>query len=422
MVYDDHGGVVETTLTTCTISSVERTSSYFSDQRVFDNLVPGEQPVILTINRAHLWASIPAGVYVLVSNWGVINPKPATPGLMFLPFWRHIECVITSNFIPVDVPIKLCPTLDNVLIQVDVIILIHIEDPYKFYVNVGPYKLQRIVASFVEEAIRSLARTLTYYEAYDIRGMGIEDMVRTLNEKLEQFGVICADITVTDIYLPEDLKTSMAEKTGYASSMKAHNREHEFNEKKIEYEEIRTLENLKHNNQRFAYDTEMKKLMNMIQKETSEIESLAQKSCSEIQSKQTAEALVISSKAKLEAAKLEGKKIRDYQITIAKGKQESNVIKANEIKYNEIKRSEITLNVSDSKAKALTKISEAEQKSKDKLKAKREDIIKRAQLSVLNSLSENPNLVISGSSSDDKLSQLVASGMKPNALMMKQIQ
>ena len=43
MVYDDHGGVVETTLTTRNITSVEKTSSYFSDQKVFDNLVPGKE-------------------------------------------------------------------------------------------------------------------------------------------------------------------------------------------------------------------------------------------------------------------------------------------------------------------------------------------------------------------------------------------
>jgi regulator of protease activity HflC (stomatin/prohibitin superfamily) len=214
MVHTEEGVTIGTILTTRQVSSVEATSTYFSDKKVFDSLTTGsknfkilkkkgEQPMIVTINRSHLWASIPEGLHVITSTWGVIDKTPAKPGLMLLPFWRKIECVITNNYIPVDVPIKLCPTLDNVLIQVDVMILIHVEDPIKFYINIGPYKLQHIVDSFVEEAIRSLARTIPYYEAYDLRGMGIDDMTRSLNEKLENFGVLCSDITITDIFLPD---------------------------------------------------------------------------------------------------------------------------------------------------------------------------------------------------------------------------
>ena len=89
------------------------------------------------------------------------------------------------------------------MIQVDTIIVIHIEDPYAFYINIGPSKLQHIVSSFVEETIRSLARTITYFEAYDLRNMDPEgDMIRSLNEKLHHFGVICSDITITDIFIP----------------------------------------------------------------------------------------------------------------------------------------------------------------------------------------------------------------------------
>ena len=39
----------------------------------------------------------------------------------------------------------------------------------------------------------------------------IDDLIRTLNEKLETFGVICADITITDIYLPEVTKKKKKE-------------------------------------------------------------------------------------------------------------------------------------------------------------------------------------------------------------------
>jgi hypothetical protein len=203
----------------------------------------------------------------------------------------------------------------------------------------------------------------------------------------------------------------MAETTGFMSSMKAHNREHQFFDKKIEYEEFRNFELLKHNNHRFAFDTEVKKTMNLIEKETDEIIALSQKSCSEIDSKKDAEVLMIDSNAQLESATLQGTKIRDYRITTSTGKKDAEILKVEEFKYTEVKQSEIKLNVSENKAKALTLIAEAEFQSKDKLKLKREDVVKKAQIEILNSLAMNPNVVVSGSSQDDKLSQLVGAGV-----------
>eukprot|EP01080_Neovahlkampfia_damariscottae_P002072 gene2072-1944_t len=408
MTESEHSSLVLTALTSHGISSVERASSYFSDPEVFESLASGEQPILLNITRKHLWAYVPEGLYVLTSSWGVISKTPAKAGLMLLPIWKKIVCVIPKHYIPVDVPIKLCPTLDNVMIQVDIIIVIHIEDPYAFYINIGPSKLQHIVSSFVEETIRSLCRTITYYEAYDIRNMDPEgDMIRSLNEKMETFGVVCSDITITDIFIPRDLKESMEKTTGYQSSTRAHNREHEFEEKKLEYQEFRIFENLKHQNQRFAYDTETQKLVNMIQKETDEIDALTTKSVSEISSKQYGEVLEISSKAKLESAKLDGEKIKFLYVTLATGKKDSSIVKANEWKYTDIIHSQIVLNVAENKSKALLLISKAEEQSKDKMRPKREDKVKRAQIAVINSLSENQNLHISGSSSDDKFAQIL---------------
>lgn len=50
------------------------------------------------------------------------------------------------------------------------IVSIRVEDPIKFVTTVGPYKLNEMLLYYIEEAIRSVARSVTYYEAYEIRG------------------------------------------------------------------------------------------------------------------------------------------------------------------------------------------------------------------------------------------------------------
>lgn len=73
-----------TTLTTHSVTYVEQALAYFGYDHLPNNqsLPKGEKVVIFYVtSKLYQYCSIPsAGVYVIMSSWGVIDPKPVEPG------------------------------------------------------------------------------------------------------------------------------------------------------------------------------------------------------------------------------------------------------------------------------------------------------------------------------------------------------
>ena len=71
-------------------------------------------------------------------------------------------------------PIRNCPTVDNIFITIDVSIVLHIregeENLKNFVYNTSINQLNELLDSAISERIRVLARTKTHLEAYAIKG------------------------------------------------------------------------------------------------------------------------------------------------------------------------------------------------------------------------------------------------------------
>jgi len=67
-------------------------------------------------------------------------------------------------------------------------------------------------------------------------------------------------------------------------------------------------------------------------------------------------------------------------------------------------------NVAEYKAQAILKKADAEEKCKDLLKWKREFLLDAQELKILNGLSVNKDVVISGSSNYEKVTQVIGEG------------
>jgi len=308
---------LRTSLTFRDISYVEDSIVYFGKSRAERGLKPGEKVIVLTVTPPifdlRLHCSIPSGVHVIISNWGVIDPKPVEAGLMWLPFWRKIEWVVNRQFIPIDVPVRTCPTADNVMIHIDSLALIRIQDPFVFITSIGPEKLLTVLRAFIEEAIRGVARTIGYFEAYDIRGHELTGMVRSLNEKIKDYGCFCKDVTIQDIFLPNDLVETLTRESSFYSLLKAQQRGTDFRSLQINNEELRKTVHLQRENERSAVSVQAQKVIGMIKKEEEELKSITSLRLKEIESEQRANVLTVHMNNELECNKILGKKEKDFK-------------------------------------------------------------------------------------------------------------
>jgi regulator of protease activity HflC (stomatin/prohibitin superfamily) len=401
---------VKTTLCIRDIPYVEDAMAYFGRDRTERGLLAGEKVMIVTVSsRTYSWCSIPEGIACLMSSWGVINPTPVTAGFYIMPFWKKVHFVVNTQYIPMDVPVQKCPTADNIFIQIDTLALIKVVDPYKFAINIGPSKLQDVLVAFLEESIRSVARAVTYAEAYDIRGHELTGMVRALNEKTEQFGVVCHSVTIQDIFLPGGLVQTLSRESSYASLLKAQARQTDFTLLKISNEEKRKDCDLQRKNERLAYDAVMQQKIAMIRKESEEIQGLTSLKLVEVNSEMETESFQIGLKASHQVNVFTGQKERDFKVTLAKGTQTSTNITWKMLTYERVKKAQTQKLVTEQKVQAIKIKAQAENDVKEKMKLKRQDTINRRKLLVLTQLSNNKDIVISGSSKYSETAQLMAS-------------
>lgn len=369
-------------------------------------------PVVLVPPARAPWEwiiAVPHGVYAMATRWGkYMGVLPE--GLHVLPPWCRVSWVVTQQHIPFDYPVKGCPTLDNVYIKLDILTVFHIVDPERFIMNIGPYKLQNVMASFLEETIRSLARSVSYDEAWDLRGKSLDDMQRSLNDKLTSFGAAVSVITITNVSLPPDLAQSMQNTTSFESKQREQRKNQEYQRMMIaDGEELKQLETNRRNE--LLRETESwKKERLTLSKEVSELEALTEKRLKEINAEEVAEVARIQAQGQLEEARLVGLKEAELRVSMANALKEAALREAEEKAYVLNKKMEAERVVAENRSKALLLCADAEEKASARLKPKREFEREHRRNAIVEALAKNEKAVISGSSDFDRTAQLSSLG------------
>lgn len=108
-----------------------------------------------------------------------------------------------------------CPTLDNVRVSLDIDFLFHVADSMKFVMQIAPENMEELLRATQAETIRSLVRTVGVAQARDLRGMNSEDMLLTLNDKLNPYGIQIDQVTIANVTLPATISDSLQNTTSY---------------------------------------------------------------------------------------------------------------------------------------------------------------------------------------------------------------
>jgi len=101
------------------------------------------------------------------------------------------------------------------------------------------------------------------------------------------------------------------------------------------------------------------------------------------------------------------KRKKDFKVTISNGQKKSAITYASMDAYEKVLRSKTSLIVAETRSKSIKVNGDAEEKSSEKLKAKRRDNVSRGQIKVFSQLGTNQDVVISGSSNYSDISQIV---------------
>jgi regulator of protease activity HflC (stomatin/prohibitin superfamily) len=201
---------------------------------------------------------IPSGVWVLKQKWNA-HVGMMDPGLkIFWPAWNRVSHIVTKQAVSYSNPVRFCPTLDNVMVDIDISISFQIgpteEDAVKFVYTLGAHRFDELLYHLTEEAIRGLVHSVRHDQVHDLREEFALGMKKDLNAKLVNFGVFIHNVKVTNVELPATLSATLEETTAFKTRMEEQEKNHENRLRILLNEETQKLTALQKENDRQIQD------------------------------------------------------------------------------------------------------------------------------------------------------------------------
>ncbi|KAI9524908.1 Stomatin-like protein 2, mitochondrial [Dissostichus eleginoides] len=130
------------------------------------------------------------------------------PGLNFLiPVLDRIGYVQNLKEMVIDVPEQSAVSLDNVTLQIDGVLYLRILDPYK--ASYGVEDPQYAVTQLAQTTMRSELGKLTLDKVFRERESLNSNIVQSINQASDEWGIRCLRYEIKDIYVPPRVKESM---------------------------------------------------------------------------------------------------------------------------------------------------------------------------------------------------------------------
>jgi len=360
--------------------------------------------------------SVPAGVHCIVQTWCqdshciVVDgqKKPAPAGLIgWSPAQVRIAYIVTKQSCTYDAPVQQCPTSDNVLVGVDVTLVFHIHDPYKFVYKLGAQKFDELLSGAVEEGIRLLVRGKTHLDIYTLRGTQATGMITQLDAKFQFTGVKFQDCKITGVWLPPDLAATLENTTKVKSRLQTEKKEHEYKvmmkKQRLEID----IEGVRRKNDQQMVTAQGEKRMALVEQEQSKLKALEDRDVERLRVEEETIVKLRRAEAELNRAKAEAAKLRVETMNDAKKEEQRIHMEADMDTKMKITDAMGDLQVALKEADALRLEADAEKKGRSLLAAKRQHELAMEEKKILQDLAMNGKFNLIGESADSVIKSVL---------------
>jgi len=338
--------------------------------------------------------TIPHGFAAIVTRFGkCVGVYKA--GWYWLPAWYKVVGLVNTQYIPYHFSVKECPTRDNVPIKIHVDLMFTIKDPITFFYDIGPEKLEELLRASQAESVRSLARSIKVSQAYDLRGQESEDVVKSLNDKLNPYGVHIEFITIANITLPANIAMTLQSETAFFSKQMEQKKKQEYELKVLNDSNYSLRIQQDRKNERKRVRSNAEKQIALISQDIQGIEVKSTKILGEMQATQDAEVSKLTAQGRLEANKIDANKDKSIMETKANGAAQVALSKALIDKYTKEVKSAARVTVAQNNSQAIEYLGTVEAETAEKLKYKRKYNIQMETIELWNELAKNTNVFIS---------------------------
>jgi len=329
----------------------------------------------------------------------IISENGKTVGI-FPPgrYWRthfwQVSYIVSKQRIPYHFAVKSCPTKDNVRVDVFVDFLFHVQDSMSFVTRISAENMEELLRSTEAEAVRGRVRAVSSDQVLDLRGQNCDDMLTTLNEMLNPYGITIDRVTIASVHLPQIVTTRLQNTTTFQSKQK-------LQEKKQELELLRMSGKQNYQANVSARQNEITRVMEMAKKSRQviqqQIDAINERLSADIKRVEdeyyNRTQQIIADRA-AEVARIN--QMRDKQVTEIQsaGEMKANNISLEADKYEASVRADTALKLAEMRAKIAQIRAETERYVAQRMKERREYEVKQKRVQSLQSIAKSPETPI----------------------------
>jgi len=303
--------------------------------------------------------------------------------------------------------VKLCPTVDNVMVDCELTLVFQIgPEPdlvRNFVYKLGAIRFNEFLCGEVDEGVRQLVRGEKLENVLELRGSnqaGVRRVLENLNEKFHPFGVRFLRAAIKEVKLGTKLEKMMEETTNFRTKIKDIEKEHEVEMKKVNYDYEQKRAELDRDYDRRLQDIENDMTVALIDRKKMKITAESKKEVNITKAEENRSVQRLKAQADLDVSTMQGKQTNEALLAKIYAKSESDKIAAERDCKVRVSESEAMVNVAQNKAQALRTEAESEGKAASSLKTLREWELQMAKLEVSELMARKSKIVIAGDNGD----------------------
>jgi len=379
----------ETNLVTLSLGNESRVHEIFGQKtgRGFTPLVL--VPPARSGNVIHVYHGFDS---IVAENGKTVGIFP--PGRYWRTHFWQVSYIVSKQRIPYHFAVKSCPTKDNVRVDVFVDFLFHVHDSMAFVTRISAENMEELLRSTEAEAVRGRVRAVNSDQVLDLRGVNCDDMLTSLNEMLNPYGITIDRVTIASVHLPKIVTTRLQNTTTFQSKQK-------LQEKKQELELLRMSGKQNYQANVSARQNEITRVEEMAKKSRQivqqEIDAINERLSADIKRVEDeyynrTQQIIADRAAEVERInRMRDKQVADIQ---RDGEMKANNIVLEADKYEAKVRADTALKVAEMRAKIAQIRAETERYVASRMKERREFEVKEERVKAIESIAQNPETPI----------------------------
>lgn len=363
--------------------------------------------------------TVPTGSNTIIESCGKDESPEglADAGLHFGAYWKRVAYMVTPQAITYNAPVKKCPTKDNVMVDCDLSLVIHIGTPAQprmikdFVYRLGARRFNEYLSAAADEGIRQLVRDTALDDVYELRGSGgqagPETLLKSLQETFSDFGVVFKRAAITDVHIGAKLIKILQGATEFNAKIHEAKKEHEHKMKLITYDHDQELKTKDRDYDRRIQDAQNDQQVALVDREKQTVDAEARRGIRVTQANEAAAVLLKRSQAELTVATATAQEESERLLAQIQAKATKDRIAAEQEGKVRVADADAELQAAKDRAAEILAQAEAEGKAASSLTAMREHKLQMAHYEVAESIAKNSKVVISGETGEKFISQMV---------------